>query len=668
MPDGPYGYTGHRVTTQPTRDAGASAFQTEPLNRLASRMWKAGQLPLWNPYAGLGVPLAANMQSGAFYPLSLLTALAPDNLWVWVSDALTLLGFLTAGLFTFLFLRSIGVGPPGAAGSAAAYMFCGYLLYFLGTADWRVDVLVPLLVFGSERLYARRSRGSGLLVAAGVMLSITAGMPEASLFALLVAGLYYVYRAFAAGLASRQTIRDSAVALLPFAAAAGLGIALSAYLTIPFVEYLRLSWNSHPPGVGLQSIPFDGAISLIVPNFFGNVLPSWFNPYPSDLWGTLPYIGGVTALLALFAIARGAGTNRQSYFWIAISAAFLLKAFGVPVVNLLGNLPLLDLSVFPRFAVAPFMFATAVLAGIGIDNLQQRRIGWVRELATAAAVLAVIAAFTLYYWPRAEAAGKTGFLVTQVAVEAAFVVLALLAFLLARYRVLSARTAAVALVGLVVLDLYAASPKDRSTRYDPFTEPPFVASLLQDHAPFRTLGLDYVLYPDTAGVYGIQDLKDLDAVYPTRLTTFLQRFVDPIFKDRFTGINVLDNKFLDLLNVQYLVTKYPLMDRWQSADLTEKIIQACASPPGCPEFQLGRDGTDPVLQVGSPSGRWSSTIVAPVELPQSRVWLRFDIGATGGPPVDGVAPGRPRANAYVAVAKSAHSRISTHGRRPIHHG
>ena len=43
-----------------------------PAYREVSRRWRAGELPLWNPWAYAGAPLAANPQLGALDPQVLL--------------------------------------------------------------------------------------------------------------------------------------------------------------------------------------------------------------------------------------------------------------------------------------------------------------------------------------------------------------------------------------------------------------------------------------------------------------------------------------------------------------------------------------------------------------------------------------------------------------------
>ena len=59
----------------------------QALGHLVATDWFSGHVPWWNPYEGLGVPLAGDMQSGAFFPPTLLFAsagragLVPGGRW-----------------------------------------------------------------------------------------------------------------------------------------------------------------------------------------------------------------------------------------------------------------------------------------------------------------------------------------------------------------------------------------------------------------------------------------------------------------------------------------------------------------------------------------------------------------------------------------------------------
>ena len=78
----------------------------------AARSLRAGQgFPLWDPYIFGGMPYVAAMHGDIFYPTFLLRMVMP-------TDAAMTWGFIIhvwlCGLFTYLFLRALGVSFFGA--------------------------------------------------------------------------------------------------------------------------------------------------------------------------------------------------------------------------------------------------------------------------------------------------------------------------------------------------------------------------------------------------------------------------------------------------------------------------------------------------------------------------------------------------------------------------
>jgi hypothetical protein len=636
-PYGSYGYTGHRTSSQPTRDSGASSWHHEPLNRLAARMFKAGQLPLWNPHAGTGVPLAANLQSGALYLLNAPTFIAPDTAWVLAMDLSTLFGLFIAGYFTYLFLRSAGTGAPGALAGAMAYPFGGSILFFLETADWRVSSLIPLLLYAAERLHQKRNASSVLLLAFSVFLAITAGMPETTFFALLLTSLYYLYRVLVSWIQAGGGMYAllGRLALLPMA---GLwGAALAAFLIIPFLEYMTQSWNSHPTSTGLVAYPPETAISLLVPYFFGGVFEGWYYRY---LWETVPYVGVLVALLAFLSLNRGSRTAPAAWVFSGFAVFYLAKAYGTPIAQWISYLPLFNLSIFPRFAGAPFAFCAAVLAGLGVHNVQQGWISGRRMLGSLGVVLVIVGGYTLSFWSRAVAAKQVDYVLLQVTISVVLLALAGGVLILGQRAKARTRLIALLLVALLGTELFIAMPRDRVEKYDPFTQPPFVEMLHQDKEPFRILGLDKVLYPVTAGVYGLDDIRNLDALYPHRYPKFLGTFIEPEFGDRFTGQDtVYQNKFLDLMNVKYILSIYPLLDRWVSRDLSSQLAQTCRTPASCSGYRVNSDRETTALWVTEGAvGDSISRVSLPLQLRPGIAFVRFEIGFESIHPV-AYAPG-----------------------------
>jgi hypothetical protein len=100
-----------------------------PLRQLVADAWRYGEWPAWNPYVCAGMPLLADCQAGAFYPLNLLYLwLAP----VTAMNAVLLLGQLIAAWGVVFLLRAHRSSPVAAAAGAIVYVYSGFMVGHLG--------------------------------------------------------------------------------------------------------------------------------------------------------------------------------------------------------------------------------------------------------------------------------------------------------------------------------------------------------------------------------------------------------------------------------------------------------------------------------------------------------------------------------------------------------
>ena len=105
--------------------------QVYPWRHLAIQIWKSGQIPLWNPYSFAGTPLLANYQSAVLSPFNMLFFILPfiDG-W----SILVLLQPLLAGLFTYIFVRSLNKSIRASFIYSVSFIFCGFIVVWMGYA------------------------------------------------------------------------------------------------------------------------------------------------------------------------------------------------------------------------------------------------------------------------------------------------------------------------------------------------------------------------------------------------------------------------------------------------------------------------------------------------------------------------------------------------------
>ncbi|HTX63638.1 MAG TPA: hypothetical protein VMD28_08345, partial [Acidimicrobiales bacterium] len=156
-------HTGGIVAGQSTIDPN-SGTTAQSLGHLAMLDILHGRLPWWNPYEGLGAPLAGEMQSAAFFPPNLFVALFGGQLFFhMVLEA-------ASGMATYALAARLEISRWIAAGAGCAFALDGAFSWFRHAAVNPI-ALLPLLVFAAEQARAAAvdgRRGRWALVAAAL--------------------------------------------------------------------------------------------------------------------------------------------------------------------------------------------------------------------------------------------------------------------------------------------------------------------------------------------------------------------------------------------------------------------------------------------------------------------------------------------------------------------
>ena len=118
----------HLVPGSPFLDPNAG-FTSEALGHLVAWDWVHGVIPWWNPYTGIGVPLAGELQPGAFFlPFNLLLLLKEGVLWQRIAMQ------IIAGLATYALLRELGLSRLAAFLGGALFAVNGVIAWTPGPA------------------------------------------------------------------------------------------------------------------------------------------------------------------------------------------------------------------------------------------------------------------------------------------------------------------------------------------------------------------------------------------------------------------------------------------------------------------------------------------------------------------------------------------------------
>ena len=327
-----------------------------------------GNVPLWNPLNGLGLPLAFNWQSAVFSLPALVGYLFPLHLAYTVQIVLTL---VIAGVGAYVLARVLGLGVIGCATAGTVYELSGSFMGWLGWphaavmswAGW-VFAIAILIVRGRHR--ARHVAELAVLIA----LAVYAGEPE--IFGILaVSVIVFVVTMLVVNRSRNDQPLHAVRALLDLSVAAVAGLALSAPLALPGLQVLARSNRSNGAlfaGTEVsQALPPHDLVHLFVQGYNGLPLVGSHIFGDAVYTDTAAYIGLIGIALAVLGIARS-WRRPETVGFVVVALVTLLIVFAPPLQALFNHIPLVQTIDWHRDLMT-LGLCGAVLAGVGMDVL-----------------------------------------------------------------------------------------------------------------------------------------------------------------------------------------------------------------------------------------------------------------------------------------------------------
>ncbi len=299
-----------------------------PMKFFLGEAFKAGSIPFWCPNYFCGAPFMSDIQSGVFYPLSVLFGLLPYPLSL---NIFVLTHILLAILFFHLFIRSLGFSASAGLITSLSYAFGGYTLSSINVLN-NLTTLVWLPAAMASFRWTLKSdfRKSFLFPVFFLCCAILGGEPQLFIF---IAGVMIL-----PGLISFDVqplslkIKASAIALFMVLISVGI---TTFQLGPMYTDYLH--------SVRLDGLPFEEAAknSLPVASLQHLLLPLIF---PSDFMtspislasfftggGQMPWLLTIYPGFIIVPLAITGLLGRQSrhpFYWLIIFCASLLLALG----------------------------------------------------------------------------------------------------------------------------------------------------------------------------------------------------------------------------------------------------------------------------------------------------------------------------------------------------
>ena len=569
-----------------TLDNGGGGMMGEPnLLLLRYQYFIEHVLPLWNPYQGYGVPLAANQQSQPFYPLTvaLLLQIGPRSYNLFLLTRLFL-----AGMGSYFFLRFFVSFWAGIAGGITS-MLAGYYILFLTMPQLSVEVLVPASLWAAEYLLRRRDYRSLVAFAITLLLVFFGGMPESALMLCVLLYSYLLFR-----IVSDASLRASwRSAISQLAAGTSAGVALAAFFLLPFWEFMHRSFDLHQPHniggqiTGLSADPFGLSI-------FTYLFPLLFGPPFQGVFGIRNYVGLVAFFLLIVAVVAAArsqarrsetdDTQLRAITWFFFCFTFLLlaKRYGTPGLNAIGNLPFFQMLNFLKYEEVLLSICVSILGAIGVERLLRHQLSVRVE---AIALLATAFLIPLARWLCQE---NIRHAITDLHVRAVIPYMATLVASIAilwlgtvlafswrrkftggvdvRLGIGLAALLAAEMSSNFILPTHYWHNKLAHMEHNAFAGAPYIGALKKITDNWRVFARDGLLFPDWASAFQLYDVRNLDAMYDKKYFPFLQAFFSDQknfeydLGDRFTGsgdyklTTRLTERLFQLSSVKYVAS------------------------------------------------------------------------------------------------------------------
>jgi len=329
--------------------------QIFPWKEFTIESLKSGQIPFWNPYSFAGTLHLANYQSAVLSPFNLLFFILPF-LTAW--NFLVLLQSLLAGLFTYLYGKSIRLSNQASLLSSISFMFCGFLTTWMGYATLGYSILfLPLALLAIEKYFSSDKHIYLFLLALTFPLSFFSGHFQISIYFGVLVFTYLIFKLITTG--DKKNIFFISLYFL-------IGIILTLPQVLPSIEAYAQSLRSSI-FMKAEVIPWGYLPTFLAPDFYGNPVTrnDWFGHYAE--WNA--YLGLIPLMLGFYSITL---IRKQKYiiYFLLISIGAILLSFQTPFIELLIALkiPVLSTSAASRIIVL-FSFSFAILAGFGLDKL-----------------------------------------------------------------------------------------------------------------------------------------------------------------------------------------------------------------------------------------------------------------------------------------------------------
>lgn len=525
-------------------DGGASDWVEIPIMQAANKTILNGELPLWDFYNSIGMPIVQNTNGSTLAPLGFfLNFNSSETAW----NIMYLFRLFVIMLFTYLFIHKKMKNHLLSVLGSIVFGFSGYVMLYFNIFFLHVDALLPMLMYATECFFEKRSKSKWLFITATVAGMMLGGNPQNLITCTIFAILYYIFKLYEkAGNWRASLCKENMVAVAKYLLAYIFAGIITLFYWLPFIELFLNGYNYHGNG-GIATLNLSALIGLLFPT---RILHTAFS--------SLPYMGLTAIAVVFFQLQFKHVENRkEKIFLISFILLFLLKIFGFFAIQWIGYLPILNLLGFTKYN-APMYFAFMMLWIYATkdmyQNLRRKRLCMVLIVS---AIGAVAWGGVYSYLNKGSIARSPYFL---LAIIICLAILGIITSLRPKYiKIGVGAVISITILELMIFPAYTATLRiDTGTA---FAVPDFANYIInhRENSYDRVYPVGPLLTGNISTYYDIQSITGVSATPEKRYFAFMKEFIlnqnldVQMVTTQSTGYDPRSKKFLDLLNVRYVL-------------------------------------------------------------------------------------------------------------------
>jgi hypothetical protein len=341
-----------------------------PMKSFLASSFQNAEIPYWCPNYFCGSPFISDLQSGVFYPLSLIFLLSP---FYKAFNYFILSHFILGFCFFYLFIKELGQSRKAAIFTGISYCFGGYTIACVNTLNNLSTVIwLPAILWSFTMALKRQQPHGYFLTVFFLCMAILGGEPQLTIIMmvlLLVYGLICIP-------AKNNWKEQTRIAIIIFILIASALMITMAQLGPTYIDYklsARMGGFSYDEATKYSLNPVmlkHFFIPLLFPDNFTTDPNAYKYLIPNNVvlpWLLTVYPGFLIMPLAILGIFSY--LSRKNLFWLFILVLAIAFALG-------NNSPIYRIfyKIFPFFRFPEkFMFLASfsllILAGYGTDTL-----------------------------------------------------------------------------------------------------------------------------------------------------------------------------------------------------------------------------------------------------------------------------------------------------------